>query len=120
MKTKISIPTNDKIFVSENFESSEFFKVITIDCGMIKSEKFVKNNINKQGPLGGTVQIAKTIELIADCDYIVARNPSDALKNYIKERKKTLLATTENIITNAEITIINDIVRMASDTCCCP
>jgi len=119
MKIKIAIPTDDKINISENFDTSDFFKLITIENREIASEKFIRNSAI-ESQKDSTNYIKQIIILLNDCDYIILKNISADVKKYLEEQNKNIVETSEKIITNAELNFLTELIRNESNTCCCP
>ena len=117
MKFKLVVPTNDKINLFENFEASEYFKVITVVSGKITEETFVKNDFKKNNK---SEFVTNFCDNITDCNYILSGGCNDEIKLYMKERKKIIIPTSEKIMSNAVYGFIEEISRKDSDTCCCP
>jgi len=120
MKLIIAAPTNDKINFSESFETSEFFKIITAECGKIIEENFLQNKFLKTLKNNKIEYAAGIFDLLSDCNYILTATCSEEIKNYFKERKIIIVLANEKIVTNAVLSLICELAQKESDTCCCP
>jgi predicted Fe-Mo cluster-binding NifX family protein len=120
MNITIAIPTNDKINISEKLEDSDFFKIITVECGKVKDEKFLQNKLPKTLKNSRIEYVAGISSMIPDCNYILVKECSEEIRNYFKEKKIEIVPSQEKIITNAVLNLICELAQKESDTCCCP
>jgi predicted Fe-Mo cluster-binding NifX family protein len=120
MKLKIAIPTSDKISISQNFLTPEFFKIITVGCGKIMEESFVQNKYLETFKNNRRECINGIMDLLKDCNYLLSINCNEEVIKYFKDRKIIMVPTSEKIVSNAVFFFISEMAQKESDTCCCP
>ena len=120
MMTKIAIPTNDKINISNDLLRSESFIIIEVACGKITAEYFIENKTVKTGNNNEKIAPNNIGELLHNCDIIIVSNLIENVRNYFAAGNKEIVLTSEKIITNIANNFICELVRKESNTLCCP
>ena len=104
---KIAIPTNDQIFISKSVDLAEKYKVITYELGKIIAEEY---------RIIDTQSIKSSRKVIEDCHYLVIPEFSNKLEFSNIE----IVETTEKILTNIEMGLVNRTILSCSNYTCGP
>ncbi len=120
MIIKIAIPTSDRINISDDLLSCEFFKIIEVECGKITGEIFLQNKQFKAANMNEEANLESVNNTLSGCDFIISSLESDELKNYFTGKGKEIAVTTEKILSNVAFSFISELIRKESNTCCCP
>ncbi len=75
---KVAIPTNDKLMVSDRFGRSNYFTILTVEGGSVKSRVYVVNEEYK-----GHRQLH---EILKDCNAVICRHLGPKIFAELKDK----------------------------------
>ena len=121
MKTKIVLPTDDKISINGCFTGSAFFKVTSVENWKIVKEEYRENRWADQRELkSGENLTTRVYELISDCDIFLTNAICNEFANYLESVHKEIAIITETNITTAVYEFLKESCLKESNSCCCP
>ena len=111
---KIALSTKDGLIMGSSFENSNGFLVITEAFSEIIDEEL------RLLPATTSSNINELISLIPDCEQLIVRHICKSARQQLEEKGKAVILTSEDIITNVIFHYLDQNIREAADTCCCP
>lgn len=119
---KLALPTSDKITISKDLGASGYFKIITFCGNDIIGEEFRRSPLktDDEGRPLSVREADSIVTLLADCDTLIcsstgSRGSQSRISNFINT-----VTSRNNLITSAAIDYNRQVLREASNSCCCP